>query len=462
MNINGIVHFTQGEDYNDLTLVEVRVRRAVEILLALLGCAIFGLVVTLVLSGIGESGVINMQITHALFWLAFGISIVAAPLAAWLISQSLKHSVLALIGTVVVLGGGLLWLDSWLHKEKDKQDAANQPPSPLRTTAPPPTIPIIKLRMHVSPSTINQGNGAGARVTQHSEGNNSPNSVTFGNNSPITFTTLPCIPGKPRIADGPDPYRGVCHEDLADWAIKEADKIQGMADKCKYDGSQGLAESGDSFTNVIWQFNSRFKDCCTDRVKQLRKEVVNRLGPSYADEREQSSWDMLFMDDKFPPGPNQAPRQIDCMQVQDYAPHLRKLGRQLKRRVTSRMPPKPLHFVETQLPATPTLCKTCDFGVEVTISTDSPVAGGYVVAEFTPAPGAYVSDVGRIIILGHIPLENEPLEKYLEAAFPRGTSNRGYLTADLPEDVFGPSKPVHLTVFSPYKFKVDKVTLFDE
>ncbi|HET9307278.1 MAG TPA: hypothetical protein VFO46_14740 [Candidatus Sulfotelmatobacter sp.] len=310
--------------------------------------------------------------------------------------------------------------------------------------------------------TVHHGNGAGAQVKQHSEGDNSPNSVTFGNNSPITITTPPCILGKPRITDGPDAYKGVCTEDLAVWAIREADVIQGMADRCKYDGSpKGLAESGDSFTDVMWRFDWKFKDCCAARVKQLRNEVVNRLGPSYVDEREQQSWDMLFMDAKFPPGPNQAPRQIDCLQVQDYAPYLRKLGRQLKRRVTSRVPPKPLHFEETQLPATLALCKACEFGLGVTINTESPIAGGYIVAEFIPAPEAYVSDIGRIVILGYTPVDNEPLEKYLKA-FPSRTSTRGLLTVDIPEDVFGPDKPIHLTVFAPYEFKVDKVTLFDE
>jgi hypothetical protein len=92
--------------------------KAAKVVLAFLGCAIVTLVVGLVLSGLGASGVVSMRITHALFWLAFGISILAAPLATRLISPSWGLWLASFICTVIVVGGGLWWLNSWLTQKK--------------------------------------------------------------------------------------------------------------------------------------------------------------------------------------------------------------------------------------------------------------------------------------------------------------------------------------------------------
>jgi len=148
-------------------------RRAVEIVLAVLGCAILGLIISLVLAGIGQSGVISMHITRALFWLAFVISLTAASLATWLFSQSVRRSVMAFIGTVIVVGGGLWLLAGWLQTQKDVQDATDKPPAiPDRVVAslPPPTF-----AMHKTPKKK-----AIPVVPDKSAGSNSPNS-SIGN-----------------------------------------------------------------------------------------------------------------------------------------------------------------------------------------------------------------------------------------------------------------------------------------
>jgi hypothetical protein len=119
-------------------------RKAIEWILAALGCAIVAMVVGLVLAGISQSGVLNLQITRVLFIIAFAVSIIAAPLAAWLISQSKKQVIAALILALVVVGGGLWWLYGWLLEQKVAQDAASHPPPVLHTSAPPPTVPIVK------------------------------------------------------------------------------------------------------------------------------------------------------------------------------------------------------------------------------------------------------------------------------------------------------------------------------
>ncbi|MGA2204705.1 MAG: hypothetical protein ABSD89_10905 [Halobacteriota archaeon] len=169
-------------------------RKAVETILAIMGCAIVTLIVGLVLSGLGASGVVSMQITHALFWLAFGISIVAAPLATWLISPSWKHCLAAFAFTAILVGGGLWYLDSWLTLKKVEQDATNQaPPPPAHTTAPSPSVPIIKTSIprhpapapKPTPQQTQQDNsvhlGEGAEIDQQSKGSCSPNIVGGSN-----------------------------------------------------------------------------------------------------------------------------------------------------------------------------------------------------------------------------------------------------------------------------------------
>jgi hypothetical protein len=132
--------------------------------LAFLGSAIVALVVALVLAGVSQSGVVNMRITHTLFWLAFGTSAVAMTLGTWLMSRSFKDALLALLSTVLIVGGGLWWLDSWLAARKAEQDAANQPPKLAYRDTPGPSVPVIKTPKPASQApAINQhGNGNGA------------------------------------------------------------------------------------------------------------------------------------------------------------------------------------------------------------------------------------------------------------------------------------------------------------
>src|SRR6266852_2324393 len=152
-------------------------RKAVDVILAVLGCAISSLVVGLVLAGLGASGVVTMQITQALFWLAFGISVVAAPLATWLIYPSLKHVVGAFVVIAVIVGGGLWWLDKWLTLKKAEQDALNHPPPPILTSAPRPSVPMAKTPKP-KPMPVPQ-----VTIEQHGQGNGGVGG---------SITTAPC------------------------------------------------------------------------------------------------------------------------------------------------------------------------------------------------------------------------------------------------------------------------------
>jgi hypothetical protein len=131
-----------------------------------------GLVIALVLAGISASGVITMRMTHVMFVLAFVVGVTAAALAMWLMSRSVKYSVIALATSAIVLGVVLLSLDGWLHRERAKQDAQSQPPL-TNTSAPAPQVtteheqaaapPKVRARSARALAHIGQrGNGGGA------------------------------------------------------------------------------------------------------------------------------------------------------------------------------------------------------------------------------------------------------------------------------------------------------------
>jgi hypothetical protein len=145
-------------------------RRVIKIVLSILGGAIVSLVVGLVLAALSSSGVINMQITHALLWIAFGISAVAAPLSMWLICPSWRYCLSVFVVTGLMVGGGLWRLDSWLTQQKLQQDAINIPPASPYKNPPQPNVPITKTPKPKPQVQIEQhGNGTGAiggNVTQ--------------------------------------------------------------------------------------------------------------------------------------------------------------------------------------------------------------------------------------------------------------------------------------------------------
>jgi len=136
------------------------------------------------------------------------MAIFAAPIASWLLWKSFTSSIICLLATVLFMGSGLWGLDFWLTQQKAKQDAANQPPPPGHTVAPPPIVPIIRTPRPAAPASNppkpRQDNsvhvGAGATIEQESKGDCSPNMI--GGNS-----TVNCIEkrsAKVQIIQGED------------------------------------------------------------------------------------------------------------------------------------------------------------------------------------------------------------------------------------------------------------------
>ena len=74
-------------------------------------------------------------------------------------------------------------------------------------------------------------------------------------------------------------------------------------------------------------------------MEELRTEITRRLGPPAKDPEEIGASTVLFPKTKFP----SAQDNITSMTV-EYAPYLRRLGLQLKRKQIPRAAPKALHF----------------------------------------------------------------------------------------------------------------------
>jgi hypothetical protein len=167
-------------------------KKAIELIGVVLGSAIFSLIVTLVISGIGSSGVIGVELTRAYFWIAFVMAICAAPIAAGVIWRSVKYAVICFCATALVMGSGLWRLDTWLTIKKAEQDAANQSPPVLTFHPPGPKVPIIKspsppkLVMR-NPPQDNSVHLNGSKIEQESSGDCSPNIVGGS-------TTVNCAP----------------------------------------------------------------------------------------------------------------------------------------------------------------------------------------------------------------------------------------------------------------------------
>jgi len=155
------------------------VRRAVELVAMVLGSAILALVVCLILAGISASGVLTMELTRIFFWIALAIAIVGTVLGLLLMSHPKKVAVIGGLCAAALLGSGLIGLDTWLHKKKAEQDAANKPPVMLAQINPSPAPKVLsKTPKSWFAPTVSNGNVFGNTV----RGNN--NTVTGAINCP--------------------------------------------------------------------------------------------------------------------------------------------------------------------------------------------------------------------------------------------------------------------------------------
>ena len=115
-----------------------------KIILGFLGAATLALFTGFVIAGLSASGVISLHITHVCFWIAFAIAFTVISIGSWLLRKSILFSSGAALMSIVIVGGGLWWLNSWLTVQKQAQDSANKVPVPVARSAPSPQVPIVK------------------------------------------------------------------------------------------------------------------------------------------------------------------------------------------------------------------------------------------------------------------------------------------------------------------------------
>lgn len=293
--------------------------------------------------------------------------------------------------SALVFVASLLWINhrkgfvalSKLQPPHEQIKPIRQPPivppisPPVQT--PEPSRPEIKKPPHEAPSPQPQ-EPAAPKVT--------PNPVG------------------PRIGTGSDAYKDISDDQVGQWAIEEADKIEQMA-------KQYMTTDPRRIRAEQFFFSAAFKDCCAQEVKDLRAEILRRLGPPAKDPEEETEWKLVFPELFLPPGVPVPPQlsSIDPFPVANYAPYLRRLGLKLKRRGIPRIAPIPLHFSETKIaPERPEL----PYRIIVTIETKTELAAGYIVVQFNGAWGSLQNDLeGAELTFRPDDIENPELKAQL-------------------------------------------------
>ena len=257
------------------------------------------------------------------------------------------------------------------------------------------------------------------------------------------------LPKGARLGTGPDAYKDLTDEQVAQWAVEEADKIEGMAKKTFDERRQMPVPI--SAGAMIWRFTIEFDDCCTQDLTDLRTEIFRRLGPPAKDPKEVQAWTALFPEKKYPG----ARHEINPMDAERYAPHLRALGLKLKRRSVPRAAPFTLHFTEKQIEPEK---EGFPYRILITIETKREIKAGYIVVQFTGQPilGGYGFENSKPVLSSTDILDNEPLSKFLsENPYPHS------FALQIGETPFSPSKPVLVVAYDRAPFHVSKVILID-
>ncbi len=271
---------------------------------------------------------------------------------------------------------------------------------------------------------------------------------------PPPKSSSPAVIG-PRLGIGPEAYKEISDEQVGQWAIEEADKIEELANRAM--NYWGGVRAGVSFNAISWRFTNEFNDCCAQDVKELRTEVLRRLGPPAKDPEEIMAWTVLFPELKYPEIKGRMPEIINLESVRDYAPYLRRLGWRLKRRQIPRVGPILLHFSEAKVPPQPP--SNFQYNLMVTIKTETKVTAGYIVVEFDHHPGIILCDFvdSKLVLGSDIRLiDNEEVRNYV------GNYEPPNYALAIGKTPFTPEKPIHVLASGPEQLGVVKVILFDE
>jgi hypothetical protein len=259
----------------------------------------------------------------------------------------------------------------------------------------------------------------------------------------------------PRLGTGPEAYKDLTDEQVGQWAIEEVEKIEEMAERCIQE-SIGEMKQGRSGKAPVFFFTIGFNRCCAQDLKNLRAEVLARLGPPAKDPEEESAWLALFPDVEFPVAGTA--NTVNPMSVEIYAPYLRRLGLRVRRRTVPRAAPIALPFSEEQLPSGDTMFP---YRIVVTVKTKTPVSAGYIIVQFAPPFSGVVGMSwdgysGRGSVLDSRMIDNTELLDFLKE-HPKGTC--ALVVGKTP---FVPANPLRLRAFGEKPLHVARVILFDE
>jgi hypothetical protein len=228
--------------------------------------------------------------------------------------------------------------------------------------------------------------------------------------------------------------------------MEEADKIETMANDFMnaMHSREGLSSPG----ALRWRFTTEFNDCCAQDVKDLREEILRRLGPPGKDPDEISAWTILFPQVKY----SMAPPDVNLGAVSHYASYLRRLGLRLKRRSVPRSAPLALQFSEQQLsPEKPEYSR-----IVVTIETKKELLSGYIAVQLSGQPYSMGCDFqdSKLALTAEGPPDNPMVAELLKA-----TTNYVLQIGKTP---FTPSKPIHVEAHAGGPIHVSAVTFFEE
>jgi hypothetical protein len=251
-------------------------------------------------------------------------------------------------------------------------------------------------------------------------------------------------PASPRLGTGPDAYKQIDDTQLGQWTMEEADKIAEMA-TAAMTSNPNVPISANA---RVWRFTNDFNDCCAQDVKDLRSEVLRRLGPPAKDTDEIQAWTALFPAMKYPA----APQDVNPGMVTYYAPYLRRLGLRLKRRASPRSVPMALQFSEQQFPPE----KPGYSHIVVSIQTKKELSAGYIVVQFSGQPYSVGCDFqdSKLALGAEVPTDNPTVAELLKAP-------TNYVL-QIGKTPFTPSKPVHVEVRAANLIHVSTVTFYDE
>ncbi len=110
-------------------------------------------------------------------------------------------------------------------------------------------------------------------------------------------------------------YEEVSDAKLAEMAIEEAKRMESMSQESLN------SRTKENYDSTMGFFQTHFRNCCLDNVKNLRGVIVRRLGPEAFDEVEMRMFTDLMEVESFPGNQN-----ASIAAVQNYAPKLQALG----------------------------------------------------------------------------------------------------------------------------------------